>query len=471
MLKYYEVECEGCNLTSLKNYIELNSISGVTDFNKDIVMEPMIAADVSDNMWWWGPNATGFDHMWYLKIIEADKAWNITTGDTNVTIAILDTKVDISHPDLASEILLPYDPLTLSPHGCITPHPTNSNQAGWDSHGTGVAGIASGESSPVGQTAAGRMPSIGYNTKMYFYFSAQSTPTANGYLSFLQKCLHASNVMGVRVLVSAASNGIGCFIPPFNPQPIIKEILDNGTSIIVPAGNGYSGAYCSSPLLSTPFYPLHPSYDDRLIIVSSTGKDDRHYQFANGNQRTHSKFSDVDVCAPGFDLTLALPTHCNSNPTFPYFGYGAGTSFASPLVAGLVSLMYSINPCLSTEDVQTILKTTTDPIVDAASYPGVVGTGRVNAFKAVQKAQSAMSATVDLYIKDRTDDVGISGGYDWQATRDNSPDIWVRRQNDGLTNQQHEDPEYRINHPNFVYVKVRNKSCDTSSSQETLRLY
>jgi hypothetical protein len=133
--------------------------------------------------------------------------------------------------------------------------------------------------------------------------------------------------------------------------------------------------------------------------------------------------------------------------------------------------MYSINPCLSTADVKAILKSTTDPVVDAANYPGMVGTGRVNAYKAVKKARDVKSQSVDLYIKDRKEDVGMSGGYHWQAARDNSPDIWVRNQNDGLTNYKHQDPEYNSTSPVYVYVRVRNKSCTKSSSQETLKLY
>lgn len=118
-----------------------------------------------------------------------------------------------------------------------------------------------------------------------------------------------------------------------------------------------------------------------------------------------------------------------------------------------------------------MLKVTCDTIADWASFIGLVGAGRLNAYKAVQKAQSANSVTLDLYIKDRYEDFGISGGYHWQADRDNSPDIWVRRQADGLVNQVHQDPEYQTSTPAHVYVRVRNKSCDTSIGTEQLKLY
>jgi len=53
----------------------------------------------------------------------------------------------------------------------------------------------------------------------------------------------------------------------------------------------------------------------------------------------------------------------------------------------------------------------------------------------------------------------------------NSQDIWVRNQNDGLVNQEHQNPEYDPVLPNFVYVNVRNKSCNTSTGSEQLKLY
>ncbi|OFY97932.1 MAG: hypothetical protein A3K10_07105 [Bacteroidetes bacterium RIFCSPLOWO2_12_FULL_31_6] len=131
----------------------------------------------------------------------------------------------------------------------------------------------------------------------------------------------------------------------------------------------------------------------------------------------------------------------------------------------------SANPCLSPSGLKDILKNTTDPITDAANFPNGVGTGRLNAFEAVKAAQSAYSTTLYLYIKDRPEDFGVSGGYDWQLSRDESPDIWVRNQPDGITNQVHQDPEYQSSSPVYVYVRVRNKSCVDATGTEQLKLY
>src|SRR5262249_9326063 len=80
-------------------------------------------------------------------------------------------------------------------------------------------------------------------------------------------------------------------------------------------------------------------------------------------------------------------------------------------------------------------------------------------------------AAVDLFSQDRTDDNGVepdpSPGNMYQ-----SEDIRVRRQQDGLTNQEHQNPEFRTSGgaPNFVYVRVRNRSCSTAGSG-TVKLY
>jgi hypothetical protein len=77
---------------------------------------------------------------------------------------------------------------------------------------------------------------------------------------------------------------------------------------------------------------------------------------------------------------------------------------------------------------------------------------------------------LDLYMQDTDTDTGqepnIHTNIFW-----NSQDIWVRNQNDGLVNQEHQNPEYDPVLPNFVYVNVRNKSCNTSTGSEQLKLY
>ena len=77
---------------------------------------------------------------------------------------------------------------------------------------------------------------------------------------------------------------------------------------------------------------------------------------------------------------------------------------------------------------------------------------------------------IDLYVKDMVDDIGqepnIHTTNFW-----NSKDIWVRNQNDGIINQEHQNPVYDPMKPNYVYVRVSNKGCSTSSGNDQLKLY
>lgn len=77
---------------------------------------------------------------------------------------------------------------------------------------------------------------------------------------------------------------------------------------------------------------------------------------------------------------------------------------------------------------------------------------------------------IDLYVRDTESDIGqepnIHTNVFW-----NSQDIWVRNQNDGMVNQEHQNPVYDQGNPNYVYIKVRNKGCGTSSGNDKLKLY
>jgi subtilisin family serine protease len=94
---------------------------------------------------------------------------------------------------------------------------------------------------------------------------------------------------------------------------------------------------------------------------------------------------------PDMNIIIDPGTGDTSVNTYPYYQNWSGTSFSAPITAGVAALIKSINPCLTPEDVQTILKTTTDPIIDANLYPGKVGTGRLNAYKAVKLAYDSYS--------------------------------------------------------------------------------
>lgn len=395
-----------------------------------------------DYYWWQTTLDPTNGPQWNLKKIQADQAWDITKGCPSLKVAITDDGVDITHPDLATKIFPPY-PFTAAPG---TPFSGGG-------HGTAVASFLGAETIDAGQPQnAGILASVGYNTRMMVDY--MGTPN----------CVYASSVLGAKII---SLSWFWSCTPSTSDLLAEQEILDNGTTIIKAAANGVG--HCGGNRV----YPFSGFEDPRTIVVSSTGKDDKHYDTYATGGGTHSHYKEVDLCAPGYGVNGATPPQAN-NGGYNYMLLG-GTSFAAPQVTGVASLMHCVNPCLASAVCQDILKNTTDPIVDAASYPGKVGTGRVNAFKAVQAAQGMNHQTLDLYMKDRPEDFGYgiysNFPYHWQAARDKSPDIWVRNQPDGLTNQVNQNPTYSSTQPVYVYVRVWNKSCDPSYGLGKLRLY
>ncbi|MBI4646922.1 MAG: S8 family serine peptidase [Bacteroidia bacterium] len=376
LLSVYEIIFNGLTVDFID---ELDS--AFTEIIKVPVEEQIAVYEPSDYMWWLTTqDPTGW--LWHLKKIQTDYAWNITKGESSIKIAILDTWFDINHPDLANKLYTNYDPFSNTPFSssCYKNH-----------HGTAVASFAGAHTDGGGQ-----LSSIGFNCMIIPYQAWAG--------NYLQRAHYASLAMGAKVLTSSAG-GWSCrcsTIVNNIEREAVQEILNNGTVIVMPAGNGPTGSHCrpQNYTIDQPWFPLHPVYDDRIIIVSSTTKEDTHtYIDDNGIDKTHSHYPDVDICAPGYLVMGAISTEkkvyddygqvigCEPN-TWPYYGSCIGTSFATPIVAGTAALVLSVNPCLEPYDVKLILKSTTDPIADAASYPNGVGTGRLNAFKAVQLAQT-----------------------------------------------------------------------------------
>ncbi|MDY0336219.1 MAG: S8/S53 family peptidase, partial [Bacteroidales bacterium] len=367
LLTIHEIRCSGNGdidnvIADLKNTYPLT----FDKFSKFEVMDSVYVYDPID--WMWVSHAD--DWLWHLKRIQADYAWDITRGDPNIFTAIIDADFDVTHPDLASEISPHYDPYTNYQYSCNTTH--------W--HGSAVASFVSAETTEQGGTPQGQLASVGFNTKIVAYMWANRQNT-------LAKALHASNVMGADVFVSCAGGSLNCSPDPSTGEElIVKEILDNGTVIVMPAGNGPNSTSCGPPGNQHAFYPFNPEYDERIIIVTSTDFDDNHYwENDQGEEYTHSHFPEVDICAPGYDIMGAATTECGGN-TWPYYGNWGGTSFSSPIVAGVVSLIKSINKDFTPGEIQEMIKRTADPIADGQNYQGLIGAGRINAFAAVDLA-------------------------------------------------------------------------------------
>ncbi len=390
----------------------------------------------------------------YLDLVRAPFAWSITKGDSNILVGVADSYFTFKHEELKNKIV----------------EDLNPGKAFRDnySHGTEVAGIIAGETNNQLGTA-----SLGYNTKMIAYSDGVN----------LQAIERLSRKPGVRVINMSWSS---------HYQSLVAESLCNylrdSLNIVLVGAAGNRDSIIVNPDRNHYRYPA--SYES-VISVSGVGSrfprgtNDAHYgrynwedvaeAFIGDSESTMTVNDKVDISAPAFDLLRATNTLGETGSVDTYADHGLGTSTSAPLVSAAAALIFAVNPSLTAKQVKQILLDTADDIdviPENTPYRGRLGSGRLNAYRAVLTAECMAnpSEKLDLMIQDRRDDFGIepniSTDYFWE-----SPSIWVRNQRDGKNIRTNENPEYDANGYSYIYVKVVNKSCVTSSGVDKLKLY
>jgi subtilisin family serine protease len=276
---------------------------------------------------------TVFPNDYALNLIGAQAAWDITTGDSSVIIGVSDQNFDVSHEELVGKVLF-YDA-------------TNTSTK---THGTAVAINAAGRTNNgIGKS------SIGYNSSLKLYRMNYNDALAASYA-------------GAKVLNLSWTSG--CTYNSY-AQAAIDEIWNNRTFIVASAGNGTTCGGASNL--------VYPAAYNHVFAVTSIGPDDNHERTPGNPATTHQHNSSVDICAPGYDVAIS------AGPG--WYLTNNGTSFAAPYVSGTVALMIAANPCITNDEIETLLRESAVNI-DALnpSYAGQLGAGRLNAALAVQRA-------------------------------------------------------------------------------------
>ena len=276
-----------------------------------------------------------------LNLLNAQCAWTITKGDPNIIVAVIDTEFETTHEDLINTFVGVVG---------IRTHP--------DNHGTYVSScVATGTNNNKG------IAGIGYNTRVKGYHTNGGNLWSNIWQAYLD---------GIKI-INVSWTGIGSY-----PNLLaVQEMTNNGVVLVLGAGNNPSQAGSHQAYANIP----------GVINVSGVAANNTHGGTGNA-QGTHVHNQWVDVCALSMGVTGCWPGNI-------YVDWN-GTSYAAPQVAGVVALIRSINNNLSPADIENIIKSTTDPIADAHLFPGLIGTGRVNAYKAVQAACATTSSTVNF---------------------------------------------------------------------------
>lgn len=455
------------------------------------------------------PNDTYFNKQFYLHNtgqvindgnsgtadadIDAPEAWDITKGNSSITVAIVDEGVTDAHPDLPSS-----RQVRLTGSNFAAPYDgTNADDpapVGDGNHGNACAGIVAAEQdnnegvsgiAPLCKIMPVRIPFGAYPATVY---ADAITFAYNG---------------GANVISN--SWGYGSSNPVLYPVIItaIENAINGGSSVLFAAGN------TADHNSSNAGYVTFPGNADitGLITVGASDRNDIQANYsptselieltapshlAYPSQISGESLEIWTIDIPGNDgyntwkasgwnppaVGEVLPNSGTNN--LSYTGRMGGTSAATPEVAAVAALMLSVNPCLTPLQIKDILERTADKVGGydyswEPTKPGhsqELGYGRVNAYEAVNTASLMYNAGIDLYMRDQPNDYGIEPNpivANWPPRYWTSKDMWIRYYDDDGT--VHQNPEHTTSLPIWVYVRVRNKGCQASLGTDTLKTY
>ena len=280
------------------------------------------------------PNDPNFGSQWGLTKIKASEGWDVTHGSGSVDIAITDTGINSSHPDLTGKIVVSVNCTVSS--SC--PSQTTTDP---DGHGTHVAGIASAitnnSEGVAGVSWEGKLMSV-----------KVLDDTGSGYYSWI-----------VNGIVWAADNGaevINLSLGGSSSSSALKSAVDYawGKGVVIVAAAGNSGNTRA----------LYPAYYANSIAVAATDQNDKKASFS-------SYGSWVDVAAPGVSI---LSSYHGG------YDYLSGTSMAAPHVTGLAALLFGQNPSWTNSQVRGRIESTSDAVPGTGLY---WSKGRINVCRAV----------------------------------------------------------------------------------------
>jgi thermitase len=300
------------------------------------------------------PNDPYFSSQWGLTKIGAPQAWDVTTGSSDLIIAIIDSGIDLDHPDLSGKIILGYD----YANGDWEPDDDYG-------HGTHVAGIAAAWANN-GLGVAG----VSWSTQL-MALKVLDERGLGSYANLADAVTYAAD-HGAEII--SLSLGGDYDSPTLHDAVIYAH--NAGCVIVAAAGN--DGA-------SEVLYPA--KYAETLAIAATDSNDQRPW-FSNYGP-------EVDVAAPGVSI---YSTYFNSGYT-----YKSGTSMATPHVAGLAALIWSEYPGYSNNQVEGRMERTAVDL-GAAGWDPYYGHGRIDAQSALCAPDLGASPQSVIFLADEDTD-------------------------------------------------------------------
>lgn len=286
------------------------------------------------------PNDPDFSSQWHLAAISGPNAWSLTTGVSGAPIAIIDSGIDSTHPDFSGKIMAGWNFVTGTSntaddlgHGTAV----SGSVAAATNNGTGVAGVTWGN--PI-------MPLVVLDSSDWASY-------ANIASAITYAADHGARVINISISGTSASSTL---------QSAVDYAWNKGAVIFAAAGNNSSSS------------PMYPAACTNVVAVSASDKNGVFASFSNYG-------SWIDLSAPGNNI---LTTTQGGG-----YGYWYGTSFSSPIAAGVAALVLSLQPSLSNSALVSLLEQNSDDL-GTPGWDQYFGYGQVDAYKAVSAAKSSV---------------------------------------------------------------------------------
>ncbi len=291
-----------------------------------------------------------YSQQWGMTRIKAEQALGIVpAGGNAVVVAVIDTGIDLIHPDLRNRI---------APGGYnYVNNNTDVRDDHW--HGTAVAGIIAAE---AGNGAGIVGVAGGLNVKILPLKVADAS--GGSYLSDFIEAIYGAvqknaDIINISMGSDEYSNA---------ENDAIQHAIEQGVTVIASAGNDYSTLY------------NYPASYANVISVGSIAEDESKSDFSNYN-------NEVDIVAPGEGIATCIPDN--------KYAEVSGTSFSAPMVSGAAAILKAIDPGLIPDEIDAVIKATAKD-KGALGKDNNYGYGIVNAYDAAVQVLDAPVESVSL---------------------------------------------------------------------------
>lgn len=313
--------------------------------------------------------------QWALFDIKAYQAWAIAKCEGSVTVAVLDSGFQVTHSDLAANMLTSaargYTSSSAAYGTDVSPVVSSGYTDYW--HGTHVAGIISG----IANNGVG-IAGVSYNAKILpvrvFYGSGSSAYSNTKILcSAFSYVTNNASKYNVRVINLSVGSTLNYYSEGYSGSSTVADAAlyaeidaarDKGIVTVVAAGNNAS---------SGPYEQFPGDYENAVSVINMTSS---HTRYSSSNYNTVGQTA-KNISAPGASIYSTAPTNS--------YRSSSGTSMAAPCVAGVLALEFAVNPQLTAEEAVDILYASATDIGDEG-WDRETGYGEVNAYQAVKAA-------------------------------------------------------------------------------------